>query len=71
VVLLVAREWTAAITGNRVVLFLDFSLRRKFLGTIFPGGNGCSHDDCFGSKEKKTNFVGVPFPVSAGMVLHN
>jgi hypothetical protein len=32
----------AAITGDRMGLFLDFSLRRKFVATVFQGGNGCS-----------------------------
>jgi hypothetical protein len=35
VVLLVAMEWTAAITGDRMGLFLGFSLRRKNLGQPF------------------------------------
>jgi hypothetical protein len=35
VVLLVAMEWTAAITGDRMGLFLDFTLRRKNLGQPF------------------------------------
>jgi hypothetical protein len=35
VVLLVAMEWMASITGDRVGLFLDFSPRRKIWGTVF------------------------------------
>ncbi len=35
VVLLVVMEWTAAITGDRVWLFLG----RKIWGTVFQGGN--------------------------------
>jgi len=50
-------EWTAAITGDCVGLFLDFSSRRKIWGTIFQGGNRCFHYDCCGSKENKANFV--------------
>ncbi len=42
VVLLVVMKWTAAITGDHMGLFLDFSLRRKFGETVFQGGNGCS-----------------------------
>jgi hypothetical protein len=35
-VLLVVMEWTAAITGDRVGLFLDFfSKEKKFRATIF------------------------------------
>jgi hypothetical protein len=37
VVLLVMLEWTAAIIGDCVGLFLDFSLRRKIWGNHFPG----------------------------------
>jgi hypothetical protein len=29
-------EWTAAITGDRLGLFLDFSLRRKIFGNHLP-----------------------------------
>jgi hypothetical protein len=39
VVLLVVTKWMAAITGDGVGLFLDFSLRRKIWGTIFQGGS--------------------------------
>jgi hypothetical protein len=45
VVLLVVMELTAAITGDRVGLFLDFSLRRKIWGAVFQGGNGCSYNE--------------------------
>jgi hypothetical protein len=37
VVLLVAIEWTATITGDCVGFFLDFSPRRKMFGNHFPG----------------------------------
>jgi hypothetical protein len=37
VVLLVVMGWTAAITGDSVGLFLDFSPGRKIWGNRFPG----------------------------------
>jgi hypothetical protein len=40
VVLLVAMGWIAAITGDRVVLFLDFFRGEKFWATIFQDRNG-------------------------------
>jgi hypothetical protein len=37
VVLLVAMKWMAAITGDCMGLFLDFSVRRKIWGNRSPG----------------------------------
>jgi hypothetical protein len=54
VVLLVVMKWMAAITGDSVGLFLDFSPGRKVWGNHFPGRKTIVI--CSKNKHFRTNF---------------